>query len=133
MQDTAKRFDLALKHWHITHRDGVAIATMGIGEDGHTAGILPFPEDPETFDTLFTHTHTCVRGYTVPPEKNPHTKRMTVTVTYLKRHVDHAVVYVVGESKRVALKSIQQEGAVADIPGRVLNSMKDGQVYTDVV
>jgi len=127
--DTAKRFDLALKHWHITHREGVVIATMGIGEDGHTAGILPFPEDPETFESLFTHTTTCVRGYSVPKEKNPHTKRMTVTITYLKRHVDHAVVFAVGENKRAALGRLQRkEGELAVTPARVLREMKGGQV-----
>lgn len=134
LHDTAQRFDLALKHWHITHREGTVIATMGIGEDGHTAGILPFPEDPDTFESLFMHTSTCVRGYTVPKEKNPHTKRMTVTITYLKRHIDHAVVYAVGEGKREALSRVEAEkGILAETPARVLQEVEDGQIYTDVV
>jgi len=134
LYDTAKRFDLALKHWHVTHRDGVVIATMGIGADGHTAGVLPMPEDPETFKTLFEHTTTCVRGYTVPKEKNPHTKRMTVTLTYLRRHVDHAVVYVVGEEKREALERAQASTHnLAETPAQVLHRIPDGQVYTDVI
>lgn len=134
LQDTAKRFDLALKHWHLTHHDGVVIATMGIGADGHTAGILPHPEDPERFATLFEHTTTCVRGYTVAPEKNPHTKRMTVTLTYVRRHIDHAVVYVVGEEKRTALTRIHShERTLHTTPAQILNDISDGHVYTDVV
>jgi len=130
LQDTAKRFDLALKEWHITHRDGVVIATMGVGEDGHTAGILPFPEDPETFESLFMHTSTCVRGYTVPPEKNPHTKRMTVTITYLKRHIDHAIVFAIGTGKREALRTMQHEGALAPVPARVLQHVHNAHLCT---
>jgi 6-phosphogluconolactonase/glucosamine-6-phosphate isomerase/deaminase len=130
--DTAKRFDLAIKLWHITHRDGVVIVTMGIGEDGHTAGVLPMPEDRERFKTLFEHTHTCIRGYVVQPEKNPHTTRMTATLTYLRRHVHHTVVYATGEKKQSALTRVCAEnGDVAETPARVLHDMHDAQVYTD--
>ena len=59
---------------------------------------------------------------------------MTVTPTYLKRHIDHAVVYVVGENKREAVARVQaEEGVLAETPARVLKSMKYGQVYTNVV
>ncbi|MBP9760432.1 MAG: 6-phosphogluconolactonase [Candidatus Pacebacteria bacterium] len=132
VQDTAKRFDLALKHWHITHRDGVVIATMGIGEDGHTAGILPFPEDPEMFKVLFEHTSTCVRGYTVPPAKNAHRKRMTVTLTYLNRHVHHAVVYVSGSNKKETLIALQTcTDHNAKTPACILQEMMHADIFTD--
>ncbi len=136
VQDTAKRFDLALKHWHVTHRTGVVIATLGIGEDGHIAGVLPLPRDPQAFDALFFHTATCVRGYTVPPEVNPHTARMTVTLAYLRRHVDHAVVYATGTKKREALLALQRKESMKDVahlPSRVLHTMKDVHLYTDAL
>lgn len=132
LQDTAMRFDLALKHWHITHRDGIVIVTMGIGPDGHTAGVLPFPNNAEIFEPLFEHTSTCIRGYTVPPEQNPHTKRMTATITYVKRHVDHAIVYAVGKNKQDALTKIEaREGTLADTPALVLHDMRDGHLYIE--
>lgn len=130
--DTAKRFDLAIKLWHITHREGVVIVTMGIGEDGHTAGVLPMPEDHERFKVLFEHTHTCIRGYVVPPEKNQHTKRMTTTLTYLRRHVDHAIVYATGGKKQIALARVcAPDGDISETPARILHDMHDAHVYTD--
>lgn len=134
VQDTAKRFDLALKHWHVTHRDGVVIATLGIGEDGHTAGVLPLPHDRESFDALFFHTTTCVRGYTVPPEVNPHTARITVTLGYLERHVDHAIAYATGTNKCEALLALQREdGDVAHTPARIMHTMRNAHLFTNVL
>jgi 6-phosphogluconolactonase/glucosamine-6-phosphate isomerase/deaminase len=131
--DTARRFDLALKHWHITHHDGIVIATMGIGADGHTAGILPHPNNPETFTELFHHQTRCVKGYHVDQRVSPYQDRMTVTNTYLLRHVDHAVVYVVGEEKRSALEAVCTEhGDLHKTPARILGSMQDVALYTDV-
>lgn len=130
LTDTAKRFDLALKHWHIRHRTGSVIATMGIGADGHTAGILPLPSDPATFETLFLHTHTCVRGYRRHGAEHP--ARMTVTLTYLQRHVSSAIVYAIGEGKRKALDRLQSEnGTLAETPARILRNMRLAKLYTD--
>lgn len=129
---TAARFDRELKHWHITHRHGTVLATMGIGTDGHTAGILPFPHAPDAFTTLFMHRTACVRGYTVAPEASPHTQRMTATVTYLLRHVDHAIVYAVGATKRTALISLLDEHTMPHTtPACVLRSMRKVSLYTD--
>jgi len=131
--DTAQRFDLALKHWHITHHDGIVIATMGIGADGHTAGILPHPHNPETFNELFHHQTRCVKGYHVDQRVSPYQDRMTVANTYLLRHVDHAVVYVVGEEKRSALGAVYAEkGELHKTPARILGSMQDVALYTDI-
>ncbi len=132
LHDTVRRYDLALKHWHITHHNGIVIATMGVGTDGHTSGILPNPENPETFSHLFTDTHTCIRGYHVDPRKNPHPDRMTTTLTYLQRRVQYAVVYAVGDTKRDALMAlVAEEGSIEKTPARVLRSMQDVSLYTD--
>ena len=131
--DTAKRFDLALKHWHITHHNGVVLATMGVGSDGHTAGILPFPNNPETFEERFGAKHRCAVGYHVDPRVNPHTDRVTVTSTYLVRHADHAIVYATGEEKRTALEAVlAEEGSLHVTPARILCTMRDVALYTDL-
>jgi 6-phosphogluconolactonase/glucosamine-6-phosphate isomerase/deaminase len=132
LDDTERRLDLAFKHWHITHHTGTVIATMGIGDDGHIAGVLPFPEDPTLFTSLFLSEHRCVRGYQTTPDKNPHTKRLTTTLSYLKKHVAHAVVYAVGESKRTALKALGGDAPIAQIPARILGVLPEVQVYTDL-
>lgn len=133
LSDTARRFDIALKHWHITHRDGVIIATMGVGADGHTSGVLPSPHNPETFFKQFMNTRHCVMGYRVDPRVNAHTERITTTLSYLVRHVHHAVVYVTGEEKRGALISLTHEaGTLSATPARIMRDMRDVRVYTDV-
>lgn len=132
LEDTAHRLNIAFKHWHITHHDGIVIATIGIGPDGHIAGVLPFPEDHELFASYFLSDHRCIRGYQVGAEKNPHTKRITTTLSYLKRHVAHAIVYVAGEEKRTALTALRGDASIAQVPARILTALPDVQIYTDL-
>jgi 6-phosphogluconolactonase/glucosamine-6-phosphate isomerase/deaminase len=132
LQETAKRFDLALKHWHITHQDGIVIATMGIGEDGHTSGVLPMPEDKERFTELFLSEHKCAVGYRTTPEKNPYTDRVTTTLSYMRRHIDHAVVYATGAAKRDTLKQVlNSEDGLAEMPARIIHKLPDARLFTD--
>ena len=133
LERAAKRFDIALKHWHIMHREGIIIATVGIGPDGHTSGVLPRPENPETFAKLFLDPHICVCGYRVPNEQNPYPERMTTTLSYIQRHVHHAVVYAKGEGKREALDRVLNEnGTLAETPARIVRDMPDAHLYTDL-
>ena len=131
--DTAKRFDVALKYWHITHHDGVVLALLGIGEDGHTAGILPLPNNPNTFKELFFNDERCVRGYHVNAQINPHQDRLTIIASYIKRHIDYAVVYLVGAKKHAALSAfIAPEGELSVTPARILLSLQQVDIYTDI-
>lgn len=129
----AQRFDLALKHWHILHRDGVVLVTMGIGPDGHTSGILPMPEDSNTFSKLFFDEKVCAVGYQATPDKNPHTDRITTTATYLQRHVEHATVVATGLPKKGALLSVaENKKSVATMPAMILQKMKHVDLFTDI-
>ena len=133
LEDTAKRFDLDLKHWHIKHHEGIVIATVGIGADGHTAGVLPMPEDAEMFDKLFLKENLCVVGYTSTPEKTPHPERITTTLTYIERHIDHAIIYAGGVQKRDALRStLGREAPLHELPAYVLNRVPDAQLFSDL-
>jgi len=53
LEKLAHRYESSLFEWAKKHPEGKIIATMGIGFDGHTAGIMPYPENPETFARLF--------------------------------------------------------------------------------
>lgn len=133
LQKTAKRFDLALKHWHILHREGVVIATIGIGPDGHTAGILPMPENTETFKKLFQDEKMCAVGYTATPQKSPHTQRITTTLTYISRHIHHAIIYASGIQKKEALqKTLRKEIDIPRTPAQILQEIPDAQLFTDL-
>jgi 6-phosphogluconolactonase/glucosamine-6-phosphate isomerase/deaminase len=53
MQSLARRWEDNLRKWENDNPQGTIIATLGMGPDGHTAGIFVFPEDEKKFKDLF--------------------------------------------------------------------------------
>jgi 6-phosphogluconolactonase/glucosamine-6-phosphate isomerase/deaminase len=49
----AARYESYIKKWLKLYPNGIIRATVGIGPDGHTSGVLPQPEDSKKFDELF--------------------------------------------------------------------------------
>lgn len=132
IEDFGDRFEQALRSWVEAHRNGVVVATMGIGVDGHTAGIMPFPENLALLQELFEDEQRWVVGYNAG-NKNLYPLRVTVAFPFLRARVDHAVVYVVGEEKRNAFKKMAAErGILSETPARVIREMKDIQLFTDI-
>jgi 6-phosphogluconolactonase/glucosamine-6-phosphate isomerase/deaminase len=133
LEEAGKRFDIALKHWHVTHNEGLVFATVGIGPDGHTAGVLPMKDDPETFSRLFQKNSHCAVGYTVRPEINPHTERITTTLTYLLRHLNYACIYATGSQKRgVLLDLLNTDIDFSVMPAQALKKIPEAQLFTDM-
>lgn len=130
IEHLAQRFEKELRLWHTNNTDGIVIATMGIGPDGHTAGIMPFPEDPERFCEYFESPDMWVCGYDAG-EKNQYPLRVTPTMTFLKK-IDHSIVFCVGENKREALaRVLADEGTYAETPARVIRDIKNVTLFTD--
>lgn len=128
---TASRVDTALKLWHKNNPQGLIIATVGIGPDCHTSGILPYPENPKQFNQLLEDTDSWVIGYDVE-NKNPHRYRITVTLPFLRK-IDYAITLVLGDEKRTVLnKLIEEDGDLASAPARILREMKNVALFTDV-
>ncbi|MES2437024.1 MAG: 6-phosphogluconolactonase [Patescibacteria group bacterium] len=126
----AERYEYFIKEWMTMYPDGIIRATVGIGPDGHTSGILPFPEDPETFDHLFNGSKLIV-GYDVG-DKNPHKYRMTSTFT-LMRKFDQVLTYMSGDNKKDALmKVVSEEGTLAETPGRIARELNNVTIMTDI-
>jgi len=134
LEDTAARFEVALRRWRAQYPNGKVLITQGVSEDGHTAGILPCPGKSKMFSSLFEETSKWVVGY----RADPHTylklnERLTVTFPFLKQEVDMALVYMVGESKKAALEALLSEsGNVCESPARVLHEMRDVTLFTDI-
>lgn len=126
MAGLAGRFESALHTWKTAHPNGVIIATMGIGTDGHTAGILPGAPVEAFFGEAW------VAGYTVPVSINPFTERVTVTATFLRTAVGAAVVFALGETKRAYIERIQHtESSLAEMSVAILRDMRSVQIVTD--
>lgn len=127
LTEAGVRFDTALHHWRESHEAGVVIATLGVGTDGHTAGI--FPHQP----SLGLEAADWVVSYEVSPEVNLHTRRITTTPTFLKTQVTQAICLITGEEKRDVLQSLQRtDCAFADIPACVMKDMQSVTVITNL-
>jgi 6-phosphogluconolactonase/glucosamine-6-phosphate isomerase/deaminase len=129
IEQVSQRWEKDLRDWVKKHPNRFTLATLGVGPDGHVAGISPFPDNPEKF-VDFLITPDWIKGYTgnlTPPE------RITITAKFMEDQIDYGLVYVVGEGKKVALENIlKDEGRMADTPARILREMKEIEIYTDI-
>ena len=100
-----------------------------MGGDGHTAGIFPYPEDPDFFEKTFR-----INGWVASYDatgKNVFRERVTTTFPFHET-IDHAFAYVCGAEKRetlIALKNRSQ--ALSEMPAMIFYDMPDIEVVTD--
>ncbi len=110
--------------------DGKVISILGMGPDGHTAGIFPYPENEIFFNGEFINTGRFATGYDAG-NKNQYRERITLTVPALKV-VDRSFGYVTGNNKSEALKRAVENGNVASTPAALWNELNDIIIYTDI-
>ncbi len=98
----------------------VIIGLFGLGEDGHTAGILP--------ESLAVKSTRLVVGYDSPPFK-----RISMTKSALAK-VDIAFVFAFGGAKRRALEDlIANKKSFAELPSKIFWDLPEVYVYNDQV
>lgn len=98
---------------------GSIIGQFGIGDDGHTAGILPGSPAVEADEVT-------VAGY-----EWGYLSRMTLTPTALRR-VQVAYVLAYGDIKKVALERLRQNTeTLAELPAKLLYDIPEVYVYND--
>jgi 6-phosphogluconolactonase/glucosamine-6-phosphate isomerase/deaminase len=130
-EQLAERFEKGLRAWRKDFPDGVVIATFGIGEDGHTSGMMP-DADKAAFKVRFVDTDHWVVGYHTPA--NQYHERITITVPFIRSQVNHAVIYATGEAKRPALERfLSPIGNLHETPARILRELKDVYLFTDLI
>lgn len=127
-EELADYYEQELRSWRARHPRGAILATMGIATDGHTAGIMPFPEDPERFRALFEGERWIIAYDT--GTKNPFPLRVTTTFTFL-RYVDLVGIFVVGKEKAPAFKRMLSGDDCAELPVRIIKTLPRGAIYTD--
>lgn len=125
------RFEWALREWREKNPDGHIVITQGIGSDGHTAGIFPYPEDPDGFKKRLDNPDRWVIGYEAGA-KNQYPQRVTVTLPFL-RMVDLSILFACGEEKKDTLvKMLMLRGSLAEIPARIVQEMRQVDLFTDL-
>jgi 6-phosphogluconolactonase/glucosamine-6-phosphate isomerase/deaminase len=98
-----RRFAAKLEQWLADNPEGKIVATVGIGADGHIAGMLPVAKD--VFTERFQTARIAV-GYSDVMLDNEFTHRITTTELFFTKHLDHAVAYAVGDSKCPVLQRL---------------------------
>lgn len=132
IEELETRFNSALSGWIKNNPDGIVTAIVGIGPDGHTSGMLPFPENPTLYSELFENPEKLAVHYDADG-KNPYRYRVTTTNTFMRNNIDHAFVYAVGENKKDALTRLKSDtGDLPTTPARILREMKHVELFTDV-
>lgn len=130
MEDLRQRWDKNLKAWRAENPGGLIAATLGLGQDGHTAGIFPFPEDPIKFDRLFNNEAWTAAYNAAGINKYP--ERVTATLTFLKT-IDFGFALVCGKEKQEKFAQlISSHAKEAELPARVWYEMKDLKIFTDL-
>lgn len=107
--------------------------TIGMGTDGHIAGILPTPEKP-LFDRRYLTPAPVVYYETQPEETtNPHRQRLTITPDFI-RHADDVMAYAIGIGKQSTLERLQRGNEqISAFPAQILSELQEKvTLYTDL-
>ena len=127
----AARMEKQWKNWKKHNRVGKIIVLLGMGVDGHTAGIMPMPEDKAKFKTLFGENSGWVCGYDCG-DKNTYRYRMTATLSFLEKEPKEIVVFVTGKEKKEKWDEMENDSKnVWDLPIKVIKSIKNVTYFTD--
>jgi 6-phosphogluconolactonase len=119
-------FDETLQNYAAVAKSSFAqakavVATMGLGPDGHTAGLLPGSAAVEDDSSV-------VVGYDWSDYK-----RMTLGLASLRR-ITNAYVLAYGESKRQALNRLHaNQEPLSSLPAKVLYNILSVTVYNDCI
>ncbi|HVX24215.1 MAG TPA: 6-phosphogluconolactonase [Candidatus Saccharimonadales bacterium] len=96
------------------------IGQLGIGEDGHLAGIMP--DSPAAQETS-----RLVYGYQATDFE-----RITLTFPAL-RQIDVAYAFAFGPAKRAALEHLQRRRPANKQPSQILKQLPEAYVYNDQI
>lgn len=126
----AERWEKNLRSWRQQNPNGIIIATLGMGQDGHTFGVLPYPENEDEFRKLFV-SENWVRAYNAGA-KNKFPERITTTLTFLK-NFDIGLAFVCGPEKKQKLDAvIKKQGETYALPALAWHDVKDVKIFTDI-
>ncbi len=123
------RFNEVLDNWIKKNPGGVIIATLGMGADGHTSGII---SNTEGFQELFDgeNKNKYVVAYTA---KNEFPLRVTTTMHFLRK-IDKGILLVLGDEKMEALSRMMSEnGDLSETPAKIYKEIPgEIRLFTDL-
>lgn len=127
--ELAARWQDNLGSWEKENPTGLIAATFGLGSDGHTAGIFPFPENPAEFSQLFESENLVVAYKALDKHQFP--DRLTATLTFIDK-IDAGFAYACGNDKLRALQDVLTgQKPISDLPGKAWLKIKQLDIFTD--
>ena len=107
--------------------EGLDVAVLGVGEDGHIASL--FPEAP----VLDSPTGSQAEPFlAIPDAPKPPAQRMSASPSLLQ-HARTTILLFFGDGKRAALKNfVSKDGSVSQCPARLIRDNEDLWVFTDI-
>ncbi len=131
-RELSDAFDAALKKWRADFPKGIVVGLYGIGEDGHTAGIIPGVYSKADFDSRYRGPRYVEEFEGVGTGSFPF--RVTTTLSFMRDVVDVGYFFAQGEKKAGALKAtLSADGSVYETPARIMHDMKKAFVFTDIL
>ena len=129
--ELADQFERAIRKWMTDFaKEGRIIAILGMGPDGHTAGIFP-DDDENAFRDRFDGDRLVV-GYRAP-EYATCPERVTVTLSFLQNHIDAAFVFLSGEEKCTAWERVLRNREPPHrLPAEVFHAIRKTEAFTDL-
>ena len=129
MQTLSERWENNLKTWRKENPKGIIIAILGMGPDGHTAGIFA-DEDKKSFEQLF-NAKPLLTAYNVG-NKHQYKDRITSTITFLEK-INFGIAFVCGQDKKEKLDLvIKNQGEVNELPALAWHGIKNIRIFTDI-
>jgi 6-phosphogluconolactonase/glucosamine-6-phosphate isomerase/deaminase len=104
------------------------IYILGVGSDGHTAGIFPLPSTSfrQTYQDDLTYVPVTLEGLTID-------SRASFTPNWILDNVDLLIGYVVGADKQTILEKLNAEDKkLNERPAELLKLHPRTTVYTDI-
>jgi len=103
------------------------ISLLGVGEDGHVAGI--FPLEKAIFYTVYKDDRAYVP---VPANELKIDYRASFTPSWMLMNVDEIIAYLSGKPKQIILESlIGEQKEIYERPAELLKEHKHSHIYTD--
>lgn len=127
--DFTNRFNDELKAWLEKNPEGEIICTLGMGPDGHIAGISPMPDDQDLFEQTFSQNQLVI-GYT--GDLSP-AERVTTSPNFLSK-INLFVALILGEAKRPVFNDFISKKTKANLhPVQLLHKFPgETVVFTDL-
>jgi 6-phosphogluconolactonase/glucosamine-6-phosphate isomerase/deaminase len=115
-EDSTKDYDETMRY--VFNYFPKSIGILGIGTDGHTAGI---PAISEISQTILGDKSSLVAFYN--DQESFYKQRITLTFLALSK-LDEIIVLVFGKDKKKALRLMFQDGSISEIPSRFLTQLE---------